>query len=400
MRGWIQHLARAVAIRGNNCAIHDQNCANGYFIALGGVMGFTQCDFHRCCKGCFHGQGLPHGGAARQKAGMSDQQTIKPERIAKVIARSGLCSRRDAEGWIADGRVKLNGKLLDTPATTVTPKDTIEVDGAPLPQAERTRLWLYHKDRGVITAARDPEGRKVLRDVLPKELKTSHPVGRLDFNTEGLLLLTNDGGLKRLLELPSTGWLRRYRVRAFGEAPEPLLNKARKGMEIDGIQYGPMEVVVERQQGDNQWLTVGLREGKNREVKVVLGALGLQVNRLIRISYGPFQLGELEPGAAQEVRTRILKDQLSGKIFENAGLDFDGPLRTPVVGRDTPARPDKPQKTGRGASGNAPLRGPKNKAATNGPQRGKPGFVAKPKSTKPARGQSGRGKGPQKTRGR
>lgn len=320
---------------------------------------------------------------------------IKPERIAKVIARSGLCSRRDAEGWIAEGRVKLNGKLLDTPAVTVTPKDTIVVDGEPLPTAERTRLWLYHKDRGVITAARDPEGRKVLRDVLPKELKTTHPVGRLDFNTEGLLLLTNDGGLKRLLELPSTGWLRRYRVRAFGEAPEPLLNKARKGMEIDGVQYGPMEVVVERQQGDNQWLTVGLREGKNREVKVVLGALGLQVNRLIRISYGPFQLGELEPGAAQEVRTRTLKDQLSGKVFAQAGLDFDGPLRTPVVGRDTPARPKKPEKTGRGASGNAPLRGPKAKAGAKGPQRGKPGFVAKPKSTRPARG-----KGPQKSRGR
>jgi 23S rRNA pseudouridine2605 synthase len=355
--------------------------------------------------GTCHCQGLPQARLARQKVAMSkpphNTTPAKGDRIAKVIARSGLCSRRDAESWIADGRVKLNGKLLGTPAITVTDKDRIEVDGEPLPQAERTRLWLYHKDKGVITAARDPEGRKVLRDVLPKELKTAHPVGRLDFNTEGLLLLTNDGGLKRLLELPSTGWLRRYRVRAFGEAPEHVLNKARKGMEIEGVHYGPMEIVVERQQGDNQWLTVGLREGKNREVKVVLGALGLQVNRLIRISYGPFQLGELETGAAQEVRTRVLKDQLSGKVFKDAGLDFDGPMRTPVVGRDTPARPKKPEKTGRGASGNAPLRKGRGKPGPDATKRGKPGFVTRPGAAKksgPKRGTGGRG--PQKTRGR
>jgi 23S rRNA pseudouridine2605 synthase len=158
-----------------------------------------------------------------------------------------------------------------------------------------------------------------------------------------------------------------------------LLDKARKGMEIEGVQYGPMEIAVERQQGDNQWLTVGLREGKNREVKVVLGALGLQVNRLIRISYGPFQLGELEPGAAQEVRTRILKDQLSGKVFKDAGLDFDGPMRTPVVGRDTPARPDKPAKTGRGGSGNAPLRkGSSGKPTPADPNAASPGLFRGP----------------------
>ncbi|MFK7791815.1 MAG: pseudouridine synthase [Devosiaceae bacterium] len=336
----------------------------------------------------------------------SSDIAAKPERIAKVIARSGLCSRRDAEGWIAQGRVKLNGKLLETPAQTVTSKDSIEVDGAPLPQAERTRMWLYHKARGVITAARDPEGRPVIRDVLPNELKTAHPVGRLDFNTEGLLLLTNDGGLKRLLELPSTGWLRRYRVRAFGEAQEHVLQQARKGMEIEGVKYGPMEILVERQQGDNQWLTVGLREGKNREVKVVLGALGLQVNRLIRISYGPFQLGELEAGAAQEIRTRTLKDQLSGKVFADAGLDFDGPMRTPVIGRDTPVRPDKPAKTGRGASGNAPLR--QRKPSPGGDKRGKPGFVSRPNAGPSKKGAGSKttgttgskGRGPTKRRGR
>lgn len=406
--GWIKKLPRTVAIGGYDLAIHHQHRTHGHLIAASSLARLIERDVHvsrRGVGGVCHLQGLPYHGAHRQRITMAnqDQSDDKPkgERIAKVIARSGLCSRRDAERWIADGRVKLNGKLLTTPAVTVTGKDKIEVDGAPLPEAERTRLWLYHKDKGVITAARDPEGRKVLRDVLPKELKTVHPVGRLDFNTEGLLLLTNDGGLKRLLELPSTGWLRRYRVRAFGEAPEPLLNKARKGMEIEGVQYGPMEIVVERQKGDNQWLTVGLREGKNREVKVVLGALGLQVNRLIRISYGPFQLGELEAGAVQEIRSRVLRDQLSGKIFKDAGIDFDGPMRTAIVGRDTPARPDKPAKTGRGGSGNAPLRKGRTGASPNGAKRGKPGFVSRPGAARKAGAKrSPGGRGPQKTRGR
>ena len=357
-----------------------------------------------------------HSKSVPADADFNTSASPKGERIAKVIARSGLCSRRDAETWIADGRVRLNGKLLKTPATIVGENDQIEVDGVPLPERERTRLWMYHKARGVITAARDPEGRPVLRDQLPKDLKTVHPVGRLDFNTEGLLLLTNDGALKRLLELPSTGWLRRYRVRAFGEAPESALAKARKGMEVDGVRYGPMEIVVERQQGDNQWLTVGLREGKNREVKVVLGALGLQVNRLIRISYGPFQLGELEAGAVQEVRSRVLRDQLSGKVFQAAGLDFDGPMRTLLVGRDTPApSKKKAEKTGRGASGNAPLRKGRSGKSRTGKGRalsaaeaakqGKPGFVARPKAHgKPGKKAAGKsaskGRGPQKTRGR
>lgn len=361
----------------------------------------------------------------------TSSDTPKGDRIAKVIARAGLCSRRDAETWIMEGRVKLNGKTLKTPAVVVTETDRIEVNGEPLPERERTRLWMYHKDRGIITAARDPEGRKVLRDALPKDLKNAHPIGRLDFNTEGLLLLTNDGALKRLLELPSTGWLRRYRVRAFGEAQEHVLAQARKGMTIEGVQYGPMEITVERQQGDNQWLTVGLREGKNREVKVVLGALGLQVNRLIRVSYGPFSLGELETGAVQEIRSRVLRDQLSGKVFENAGLDFDGPMRSLPVGSDKPAVQPKPEKTGRGGSGNAPLRkgqvakggavktSRKPEGAGIGPQKkGKAGFVAKPKaggrpggkpggtrgpsngpSRGPARGPA-KGRGPQKSRGR
>lgn len=341
----------------------------------------------------------PSGNNPKKSDDEASGNAPRGDRIAKVIARAGLCSRRDAESWISQGRVKLNGKTLTTPAVVVSASDQIEVDGEPLPERERTRLWMYHKDRGVITAARDPEGRKVLRDVLPKDLKTVHPVGRLDFNTEGLLLLTNDGALKRVLELPSTGWLRRYRVRAFGQTPEHVLAKAREGMTVDGVQYGPMELVVERQQGDNQWLTVGLREGKNREVKVVLGALGLQVNQLIRVSYGPFQLGELEPGAVQEIRSRVLRDQLSGKVFRDAGLDFEGPMRTPVVGRDTPAKPKRPERTGRGGSGNAPLRkgGRKPDRSGVGPQeKGKAGFVSRPKSGGKAQDRSG----PKKRRGR
>ena len=287
------------------------------------------------------------------------------DRIAKVIARSGLCSRREAEAWIAGGRVVLNGKKLTTPAITVGPNDRIEVDGSPLPARERTRLWLYHKPRGVLTAARDPEGRPVLRDALPDELKAVNPGGRLDFITEGLLLLTNDGGLKRVLELPATGWLRRYRVRAFGAAPEEKLNAARKGMTIEGVRYGPMEVRIERQQGDNQWLTVGLREGKNREVKVVLGALGLQVNRLIRISYGPFKLGDLEPGGVQEIRSRVLRDQLGGRLIDAAGADFDAPLRQSD-------KPDKP-------AGNKPQRKRTAQAGDEQRPRALRGFVEKPK---------------------
>ncbi|MBV6656440.1 MAG: rRNA pseudouridine synthase, partial [Devosiaceae bacterium] len=202
----------------------------------------------------------------KPSAPKGDAAAPSAERIAKVIARSGLCSRREAEARIAQGRVALNGSTLTSPAVTVTPGDSITVDGDPLPTAERTRLWLFHKPRGLLTARTDPEGRPVLPSALPPALAAVHPVGRLDFNTEGLLLLTNDGGLKRVLELPATGWLRRYRVRAFGAPSPDLIDRAKAGMTIEGVRYGPMEVQLERRQGDNQWMTVGLREGKNREV--------------------------------------------------------------------------------------------------------------------------------------
>jgi 23S rRNA pseudouridine2605 synthase len=249
------------------------------------------------------------------------------ERIAKVMARAGLCSRREAEAWIAAGRVAVNGTVLISPAFNVAPRDRVEVDGKALPHAERTRLFRYHKPRGLMTTNRDPEGRPTLFERLPKELPRLVSVGRLDMTSEGLLLLTNDGGLKRALELPETGWLRRYRVRANGKTTQERLDSLKRGITVEGVAYGPIEAKLERVKGANVWLLVGMREGKNREVRNVLGALGLTVNRLIRVSYGPFRLLDLKPGAIEEVPTRVLREQISEKIARAAGVNFDAPLR-------------------------------------------------------------------------
>lgn len=246
------------------------------------------------------------------------QDEEKGERIAKRLARAGICSRRDAERWIAEGRVKVNGKRLDTPAFLVGPGDAITVDGKPVAGPEKTRLWLYHKPRGLMTTHRDPQGRPTVFEKLPKELPRVISVGRLDYNSEGLLLLTNDGGLARRLELPSTGWLRRYRVRVHGHPTDETLAQLQQGITIEGVAYGAIEARVERAQGDNTWLIVALREGKNREVRKVMEHLGHQVSRLIRVAYGPFQLGSLPPDGVKEIPGKIVAEQ-TGAAAGSAG---------------------------------------------------------------------------------
>ncbi|WEX87956.1 pseudouridine synthase [Sinorhizobium garamanticum] len=250
----------------------------------------------------------------------------EPQRISKILSRAGVASRRDVERMIMEGRVKLNGVVLDTPVVNATLADSIEVDGHPIRGIERTRLWLYHKPAGLVTTNADPEGRPTVFENLPEGLPRVLSIGRLDINTEGLLLLTNDGGLARVLELPSTGWLRRYRVRAHGEIDQEALDRLKDGIAVDGVLYGAIEATLDRVQGSNVWITMGLREGKNREIKNVLGALGLDVNRLIRISYGPFQLGDLPEGHVQEIRGRTLRDQLGPRLIEDAKANFDAPL--------------------------------------------------------------------------
>jgi 23S rRNA pseudouridine2605 synthase len=234
------------------------------------------------------------------------------ERIAKVMARAGLCSRRQAEQWIAAGRVAVDGKVLTTPAVVVEADQRITVDGKPLPTREATRLFRYHKPRGLVTTARDPQGRPTVFASLPPELPRLVAVGRLDINSEGLLLLTNDGELARRLELPANAWVRRYRVRVHGEVDPARLAALAEGITIDGIAYGPVRAGLDRQQGGNAWLTMSLTEGKNREVRRLCEHFGWPVSRLIRIAYGPFQLGDLPPGAVEEVPPKVLREQLGG----------------------------------------------------------------------------------------
>lgn len=245
--------------------------------------------------------------------------TPKGDRIAKVLARAGIASRRGAEEIIAAGRVSVNGQKIDSPALNVTDTDRITVDGKALADPEPERMWLYHKPAGLVTSDADEKGRRTIYDALPDDMPRVMSIGRLDITSEGLLLLTNDGAIKRKLELPSTGWMRRYRVRINGRPTEASLEPLRKGITVDGERFQPMHVTLDRQQGANAWLTVGLREGKNREIRRAMESIGLVVNRLIRVSYGPFQLGDLKPGAVEEIRRKTLRDQLGMETPDQTG---------------------------------------------------------------------------------
>ena len=241
---------------------------------------------------------------------MNATEGQRGDRIAKWLARAGIASRRDAERMLTEGAVSLNGKTVAHPATFVLAGDVVQVNGKVVDQPDRTRMWRYHKPEGLVTTHKDPEGRPTVFDKLKQQLPRVVSVGRLDLTSEGLLLLTNDGGLARQLELPSTGWLRRYRVRVFGVPQEAALRSLARGVTVDGVRYGPIDAGVDARKGDNTWLSVSLREGRNREVRRVMSHLGLSVSRLIRIAYGPFQLGVLERGGIEEIPARVLREQL------------------------------------------------------------------------------------------
>ena len=266
---------------------------------------------------------------------MTEPEEKKGDRIAKVMARAGLCSRRDAERWIAEGRVRVNGKTIDTPATLITDPTTVMVDGKPLSAPEEAQLWRYHKPPGLVTSHKDDQGRPTVFENLPPQIGRVVSVGRLDLNSEGLLLLTNDGGLARELELPSNDWVRTYRVRVFGFVDEHRLAELKDGITVDGVRYASIEAKIEKKTGRNAWLIISLTEGKNREIRRVMEYLDLQVNRLIRTSYGPFRLDQLERGDVQHIPRRQMIDQLGGKLESSSA-----PIKTSKKGWAKPK--DKP----------------------------------------------------------
>jgi 23S rRNA pseudouridine2605 synthase len=242
---------------------------------------------------------------------MSDTEE-RGERIAKFLSRAGIASRRDAEAMIEAGRVRMNNEPVTQPATFVKPGDMVLVDGKPVGEPDRTRLWRYHKPEGLVTTHKDPQGRPTVFEKLPPGLPRVVSIGRLDLTSEGLLLLTNDGALARQLELPATGWLRRYRVRVHGGVSPDKVKCLAEGLNVDGVKYGPIDAAIDSVQRSNTWLSMSLREGKNREIRRVMEALALPVTRLIRVAYGPFQLGTLPRGCAEEVNGKILREQVPG----------------------------------------------------------------------------------------
>lgn len=308
------------------------------------------------------------GASPKGKPAPARSPATTGDRIAKVLSRAGISSRREAERLIALGQVAVNGKVIDSPALNIGPDDRVTVDGRPVGPAEPPRLWLYHKPEGLVTSARDEKGRDTVFDHLPADLPRVMPVGRLDLTSEGLLLLTNDGALKRRLELPSTGWLRKYRVRVKGNPDDAALEPLRRGITVEGEAFQPMTIALDRVQGANAWLTVGLREGRNREIRRAMAAIGLVVNRLIRVSYGPFRLDGLAPGEVSEVRGRVLRDQLGlAETPVRPEIRAETRLAPPGTPQPVPAGTDRPARTRRAAD--KPAARPKSATTPSRPPR-------------------------------
>jgi 23S rRNA pseudouridine2605 synthase len=316
---------------------------------------------------------------------VKDPNTPEGERIAKVLSRRGVASRREAERLVEAGEVTVNGKTITSPALNVTRRDRITISGHPLPAEEPARLWLYYKPEGLVTSESDEKGRETVFENLPEELPRVMSIGRLDLNSEGLLLLTNDGELKRKLELPSTGWLRKYRVRVKGNPTDVDLEPLRRGITVEGERFQPMIVTLDRHQGANAWVTVGLREGKNREIRRAMTAINMVVNRLIRVSYGPFRLGDLEPGQVEEVRQKVLRDQLGGEMRDEPEEERPRRPAPRKAEDDGPRRPtDGNQRTVKGEPGARPVV----KRSTAKPYSAKP-FGDGEKAERPAYGAAG-----------